>query len=380
MAQGYRATAVSILFPVLAAIFMAGRLIVRIKMLKNPGWDDGAIVVSLLCSIAVSVFVYLQVKYGLGNRVETLTGNEFSHVLKYLWASIPFYNLSITLTKVSLVLQCTRVFDGNRIRLASWLTMSFIIACSVEAIFSSIFHCVPIAAFWDLNIQGRCLNKIDEKFMLFFNASLNILTDIILVALPIPTLNNLQLSKSQKVGLMLIFGVGGIACLFSVLRLHSLYVYSNSTDISWDNTNTAIWSIVEINVGIICSCLATLRPIISRCFPCVLGRYSQTATLPARRTANITAVWDDEQANYLSNRCSQKALRSEHHELMDLPNTHKMNSVLSLERNAIMSITEKDEERGGKFGRDILVTRTMTQDIEILKSDTESGKSLVYKA
>jgi hypothetical protein len=88
--------------------------------------------------------------------------------------------------------------------------MSFIIIYGVETIFSTIFNCVPVAAFWDLSIQGRCLDKIDKKFTLFFNASLNILIDIILVALPMPILSNLQLKKSQKVGLMLIFGVGGL--------------------------------------------------------------------------------------------------------------------------------------------------------------------------
>jgi hypothetical protein len=36
-------------------------------------------------------------------------------------------------------------------------------------------------------------------------------------------------------------------------------------------------------------------------------------------------------------------------------------------------------ERGGKFGRDIVVTMVITQDTEIAKSDTGNGKSLGYK-
>jgi hypothetical protein len=42
---------------------------------------------------------------------------------------------------------------------------------------------------------------------------------------------------------------------------------SISTDITWDNPGTAIWSCVELNVGIICASLPALRALASRFFP-----------------------------------------------------------------------------------------------------------------
>jgi hypothetical protein len=39
-----------------------------------------------------------------------------------------------------------------------------------------------------------------------------------------------------------------------------------STDPSWENTGAAIWSAVELNTAIICSCLPTLRPLLAKFF------------------------------------------------------------------------------------------------------------------
>lgn len=130
------------------------------------------------------------------------------NVIQFLWASIPLYNLSLTLAKISLVLQYARIFAGKRFRLACWLIMGFIIASGIWAIFSAIFNCIPVHSFWDISyVGGHCM---DKKFMWFFTASLNLLTDIILVAMPMPVLKSLQLPKKQKIGLMCIFGLGGL--------------------------------------------------------------------------------------------------------------------------------------------------------------------------
>lgn len=42
------ATVVIILFPVLATLCVAARLVARVKILRNPGWEDGIIVLSLV--------------------------------------------------------------------------------------------------------------------------------------------------------------------------------------------------------------------------------------------------------------------------------------------------------------------------------------------
>jgi len=54
------------------------------------------------------------------------------------------------------------------------------------------------------------------------------------------------------------------------MRLHSLYVIGRSTDVTWDNVGAATWSAVELNVGIVCACLPTMRPLINAISPKLL--------------------------------------------------------------------------------------------------------------
>ena len=56
-------------------------------------------------------------------------------------------------------------------------------------------------------------------------------------------------------------------CLVSIIRLHSLVRISNSKDPTFDNPPAATFSAVEVNVGIICACLPSIRPALSAILP-----------------------------------------------------------------------------------------------------------------
>lgn len=59
--------------------------------------------------------------------------------------------------------------------------------------------------------------------------------------------------------------------IISILRLRELVTFSSSTNPSWDQLDLAYWSTVELNVGIICTCLPSIRLILLRLFPRIIG-------------------------------------------------------------------------------------------------------------
>lgn len=67
------------------------------------------------------------------------------------------------------------------------------------------------------------------------------------------------------------FFVGTFVTVVSVLRLQSLMKYATSTNVTWDNTSVAIWSTIELNVGMICTSLPTLRLLAVRIWPALNG-------------------------------------------------------------------------------------------------------------
>lgn len=60
-------------------------------------------------------------------------------------------------------------------------------------------------------------------------------------------------------------------CVVSLLRVPSLVTIARSTDPTWDTSTVAIWSCVELNIAIICACCMTLRPLLARLFPKLMG-------------------------------------------------------------------------------------------------------------
>lgn len=66
-------------------------------------------------------------------------------------------------------------------------------------------------------------------------------------------------------------------CLVSLIRLISLSKL-DITDPTYSIAILAYWGAVEVNLPIICACLATIRPLLNRLFPGLLGpRTSQEA-------------------------------------------------------------------------------------------------------
>lgn len=57
----------------------------------------------------------------------------------------------------------------------------------------------------------------------------------------------------------------------SIIRLHALIVLGKSANATWDNFPVSLWSTVEINVGIMCTCMPTLRLLLIRLFPALGG-------------------------------------------------------------------------------------------------------------
>jgi len=59
----------------------------------------------------------------------------------------------------------------------------------------------------------------------------------------------------------------GSGCIISIIRLQSLLIFGTSIDPSWDYVPVTIWTVVELAVAIICSCLPALRTLIIHIYP-----------------------------------------------------------------------------------------------------------------
>lgn len=62
-------------------------------------------------------------------------------------------------------------------------------------------------------------------------------------------------------------------CLISVLRTVWLGQLLYSPDMTWDYTAIANWTSTELNVAVVCGCMPTLKPVLTKMFGPLMDRF-----------------------------------------------------------------------------------------------------------
>ena len=127
------------------------------------------------------------------------------------WANIfeIFYPFLIAITKLSICLQFIQIFGLNRNK-KFWFLQVFILVNLLyftATVFITTFQCTPRAKIWNPTIPGTCLNY--QAFLLV-TGIFNVITDALLLVLPIVSIWNLQMSKKRKLGISAVFVVGSL--------------------------------------------------------------------------------------------------------------------------------------------------------------------------
>lgn len=118
--------------------------------------------------------------------------------------SIIFYYISLGLIKLGIILQYYHLV-ALKSKKFMLLTMIGICAWSISLVLVQVFTCAPISGFWRKDIESSCIPSLP---LWYINAGGNILTDVILFALPIPIVWKLQMPRSQRVSLLAVFCLG----------------------------------------------------------------------------------------------------------------------------------------------------------------------------
>lgn len=220
--QGWKLYITSLVMIITAGLFVIFRVTTRVTMNKL-GWDDAAVVVSLvslfvfvwvalltslrLCSIVVSTCMQLAIHSGYGMHKLDLTPPERGTALKMFFIAQTPYKVTVCLNKIAAILLYLRLFVSKDFRMACFVVMGIIVAWSIGGVGATIWQCIPIEASWNKNIDGNCIDS--NKFWIAY-AVMNILTDVMVLVLPIPSIMRLQMSMRDRLLLCCVFLLGGL--------------------------------------------------------------------------------------------------------------------------------------------------------------------------
>lgn len=117
------------------------------------------------------------------------------------------YLLNINLIKASIMLLYGRTFETNGLQTFVRYSLLFVAARTVIFLFLLIFQCRPMRAIWDPDVDGVCLNM---SAIGFAGAACSIIQDFVLMIAPVPTLWRLELPKTKRLLLAVLFGFGSV--------------------------------------------------------------------------------------------------------------------------------------------------------------------------
>lgn len=125
-----------------------------------------------------------------------------------LWVGLVIYQFALLFTKSTLFFQFYRILrqtHRNRLKIFYIGIMATIAVWQAGQIFAQIFSCIPVQAAWDKTIHGKC-QSIDV--MRNMSSVANIVTDFIILLLPLPVFWHLSLPRNQKIAVFGLFGLG----------------------------------------------------------------------------------------------------------------------------------------------------------------------------
>lgn len=171
------------------------------------------------------------------------------------------------------------------LRIASWVVLAIVTVAGAVLTLLNVFQCRPVASAFSTVYTGnsQCIPLLTEFIC---SAPINVVTDLAILALPIPVLTSMRLPRRQKYILVFTFSLGVFVTVVDVVRIYYLQqaissvptttstdpnaIFGDSPQFAWNASLSLMWSAVEVNVGIICACIPTLKPLIIKILPAAI--------------------------------------------------------------------------------------------------------------
>jgi fucose permease len=286
---------------VLASVFVLARLLSRFAVLRSRTLDDWFMILAWLIAFGLSFAIDYGTSKGLGRHDSDIPPEWLPALRRSEYAFTILYNPALMATKTSILIFYLRLSRNTQtaLRIASHITLAVVNVAGIVLTFLNAFQCDPVSAAYDpTQAKAKCLSIVT---LYLCSAPVNIITDLAILVLPIPVLTGVRLPQRQKSILVFTFALGIFVTIVDVVRIYYLQQASTDqfhaesrlgtgTDFAWAASTAFMWSAVEVNVGIICACIPTLKPLIKRILPSMITEHSRSNTSTEKEASSPTQI------------------------------------------------------------------------------------------
>ncbi|KAI0442665.1 hypothetical protein F4803DRAFT_350104 [Xylaria telfairii] len=266
------------------------RFYVRQFTSRTYGWDDWLVSAAILGQLAMAGIAIGSVEQGgvgyhIGYLAET-NPEAIPNFFKYLLAISAWYLVIVNLPKLAILVVYRRLFPQKPLLYLLYGLGFILIAAPFGSLIAVLAACHPFSANWgSAEVQAtHCINK---EALFVWNSFPNIVTDFVMLIIPLPIVWRLHATLQLKLGLTVTFLIGGSGLVASVLRFVAFSRTNSFTDATYNAVELIIWTLVEPGISIICVCVMMFRPLFERLgFSGVRTKYATNkyATAQSRRS------------------------------------------------------------------------------------------------
>ncbi|KAJ4991719.1 hypothetical protein SVAN01_02834 [Stagonosporopsis vannaccii] len=281
--RGGQIAGVAITFLVLTWLTVGLRCYVRTVLVKGFGLDDKVMVLTLVFFTAYLACQIGGAVHGSGQHRENITDDAAETALRFWFFCEVFYTISTSIFKIAIGLFLLRITIHP---IHIWIIRIIMAVAAVVGVAYTllvIFQCNPIHFWWDLDPThtGTCLSASLVMYFTYAVSALNSFADWTFGILPIFVVKDLQMKRRVKVIVSGIIGLAAIGSTATIIRLpYTSTLKPYKGDFLYRTTDFAIWTTVEVGVGITAGCIATLKPL----FKAALGTTGQNSGMPWSKT------------------------------------------------------------------------------------------------
>ncbi|KGO36730.1 hypothetical protein PEX1_026430 [Penicillium expansum] len=240
---------------------VSARLVTKIRLFKRLTTDDLLIIASLLLGIGQSIVVSLAVESGYGKHSKDVSSAEMEQVMKNLWAGSLLYLLSLTFSKLSLVVFIRSLTPSAKDK---WLARGvevIIYAWVVVVILGTAFQC-SLPHTWDFQ-NGQCFNLPIQLTWRYFIAISNIMTDLLIVAQAMILISSVQTTMGRRLGFAGIFLPRLFVTVATLVELAFIKKGTETNDPTFQMCEITIFEVLIQCLSIVTACWGQLNPFLS---------------------------------------------------------------------------------------------------------------------
>ncbi|KAJ4373478.1 hypothetical protein N0V86_007618 [Didymella sp. IMI 355093] len=230
--------------------FVVLRMYTRWAKFGGLAVEDALIILATLCLIGDLAIQQHMWNLGLGNMA-AVTPENFKGIMQMIVPGSVLYVASLWAVKFALVLFYKRLaVPGSRLVTIYMVALGGLVVTFLIIFFDILFQCYPYDKRWSVDPNYQCDPKAAEANY-WITIIFNIVSDAIIISLPIAMVMRLQMKLKQKLGVAAVFALGVFVIISSIIRAY--YSRRNETML------TCTVSMVETAIAIIASCLPALR-------------------------------------------------------------------------------------------------------------------------